>query len=224
MKTKSLNQLKIWTILIAPTVVLLVFFKVWIKLIMGLTDDPSLLVERISAASPFLVIINHLLLAAILVFALKTEKLSLKKLGFEFNAFDTIGGVALGVALFLFQQFLTLPVLAHFGLFNYWTGFPGLTYVFGATLLGAFFKEAIFHGYGTLALEKSGAKMAFNLLITTVAFALFHYAQGWSGVISAAIMGFVLGLFYFKRRNLTGVIIANALANLLFILFMTFQS
>jgi len=199
----------------------MLFFNVAISIIMSSTDEASL-AEKISSAAPYILICNHILLFVLLLLTLKFEKTNLKSLGMTFDTNATLIGIVVGISLFAVQHFITLPVLAHFELFTYWTGYPGTAYLISATLFAGVLEEAIFRGYGMTSFLKSQTHPVIAIFATTAAFAIFHYGQGIDGMLNAAVMGLVLGYVFYKLRNLPAVMIAHALANLLFIISVTY--
>jgi membrane protease YdiL (CAAX protease family) len=140
----------------------------------------------------------------------------------------TLGlGVACGVALELFQLFVSQPFLVgvlgkppDLELFRAlhgnwkWT----LLALAGSWTLAAFGEEMVYRGYlmnrvaGLLGRYRSA--WVVSLLVVHVAFGLAHAYQGITGVIDEGLSGLLLGVIYLRTgRNLAVPIVAHGLTD-----------
>jgi uncharacterized protein len=136
-------------------------------------------------------------------------------------------GLAVGVAMWLLEFFVTMPVLHR--TLGYW---PDLTtfndLVGNATLLAIYLalnwilaacgEEMVWRGYALPRVaEFAGTGMRswiVALVVVNVIFGLAHLYQGPSSVIQATVGGVFLGILYIATgRNLLAPIIAHGLGN-----------
>ncbi|MGH8244774.1 MAG: CPBP family intramembrane glutamic endopeptidase, partial [Steroidobacteraceae bacterium] len=136
-------------------------------------------------------------------------------------------GVATGIAMWLLEFFVTMPVL-HRAL-GYWpdltdfndiVGNAKLLAVFLALnwVLAAFGEEMVWRGYALSRVAQfcgSGTRAwVLALVVVNVAFGLAHLYQGPSGVIQATVGGVLLGVLYVATgRNLIAPILAHGIGN-----------
>ena len=136
-------------------------------------------------------------------------------------------GVAWGVAMWLLEFYVTMPVLdrllgygTDLSTFHEVAGNAGVLaiYLSASWLLAAFGEEMVWRGYALSRLAEligSGTRAwALALVVVNVAFGLAHLYQGWNGVIQAAVGGALLGVLYLASgRNLVAPIVAHGLGN-----------
>lgn len=94
-----------------------------------------------------------------------------------------------------------------------------LTWVIVGFVLGGFLEEVLFRGFLMTRIAKfMKADMASDILalfITAVLFGICHRYQGWSGVISTGVTGFILGCIFLKfKKNLWYAICTHGFVNL----------
>jgi hypothetical protein len=136
-------------------------------------------------------------------------------------------GVAAGLAMWLLEFFVTMPLLKR--ILGFWpdlsafdelTGSVELLLVYLALnwVLAAFGEEVVWRGY---ALPRAaqfcgcGARAwVVALVVVNVGFGLAHFYQGASGVIQATVAGIMLGILYLATgRNLVVPIVAHGISN-----------
>jgi len=76
-------------------------------------------------------------------------------------------------------------------------------------------EEICYRGFIMERLEKYTGNRLIYLYIPTVIFGLFHYRQGIAGIVITTAAGFLLALFYLKKRDLKANIIAHFLVDLI---------
>lgn len=86
----------------------------------------------------------------------------------------------------------------------------------GLVLIAPLIEEIIFRGYGKTIFSSGKIGLSKPLLVTSVAFALWH--ANWYVIPAAFIVGMVLYFIYAKRGTLLVPIIAHSVANLVFFL------
>jgi len=136
-------------------------------------------------------------------------------------------GIAWGVAMWLLEFFVTMPLLRQW--LGYWPDLTAFNDIVGNAallavylalnwLLAAFGEETVWRGYALpRAAEFFGSgprHWAFALILVNVAFGLAHLYQGPSGVIQATVGGVLLGVLYLVTgRNLVAPILAHGIGN-----------
>jgi membrane protease YdiL (CAAX protease family) len=136
-------------------------------------------------------------------------------------------GAAWGVAMWLLEFFVTMPLLRR--LLGYWPDLTAFDDIVGNApllavylalnwVLAAFGEEAVWRGYALpRAAEFLGSgrrAWVLALVVVNVAFGLAHLYQGPSGVIQATVGGVLLGVLYLVTgRNLLAPILAHGIGN-----------
>ena len=72
-------------------------------------------------------------------------------------------------------------------------------------------EELFFRGYIIERLQKLTGNRYIAALASLIPFALFHYSQGWPGIVVAFVIGGVLTIFYVWQRDLKSTMIAHFL-------------
>ncbi len=136
-------------------------------------------------------------------------------------------GVAAGVAMWLLEFFVTMPLLER--ILGYWPDLSTFDDLVGSVellllylglnwILAAFGEEMTWRGYALPRVAKlfgSGMRAwIIALVLVNVAFGLAHLYQGPSGVVQATVAGVLLGLLYIASgRNLVVPIVAHGIGN-----------
>ena len=136
-------------------------------------------------------------------------------------------GVAWGVAMWLLEFFVTMPLLRE--LLGYWPDLTAFNDIVGNApllaiylalnwVLAAFGEETVWRGYALpRAAEFLGTgsrAWILALVLVNTAFGLAHLYQGPSGVIQATVGGVLLGVLYLVTgRNLLAPILAHGIGN-----------
>ena len=74
-------------------------------------------------------------------------------------------------------------------------------------------EEICYRGFIQGQLEKLSSHLAVFLLVPTIIFALLHYRQGLPGIIIAFVLGMVMALFYWRKKDLKVNIITHFLVD-----------
>lgn len=84
----------------------------------------------------------------------------------------------------------------------------------GVYIVSSFGEEVIYRAFlinrlGELGLDSKYGKLV-AVAISAVIFGLAHYEWGPAGIVSTAFMGFLMGIFYVKYKNLWILVLAHA--------------
>jgi hypothetical protein len=136
-------------------------------------------------------------------------------------------GVAAGLAMWLLEFFVTMPLLKR--VLGYWPDLSTFDELAGSVelllvylalnwVLAAFGEEMVWRGYALPRVAQfcgSGARAwVVALAVVNVGFGLAHFYQGASGVIQATVAGVMLGILYLATgRNLVVPIVAHGISN-----------
>ena len=158
--------------------------------------------------------------AALLMFIVRRkERLGWESVGLQRPAIGntalwvliTMVGAALSIAIaFAFIRLLNLPIgssdSAKYEVLPTW--------VLAMTIVRAGFVEEFFYrGYAIERLHLLTHNRFWSAAVALLFFSVFHYRQGWAGIIIALLTGAVLTYVYSTRRNLWVTIIAHFLAD-----------
>ena len=132
------------------------------------------------------------------------------------------------ICLFILSDFLITPLLElYFGkidlseashiegnLSNY------ILYLFLGWIIGGFSEEIIYRGYVVKRLAiifgNTNKIWLLSAIIASVGFGLAHFWQGTSGIITAGIIGLMLGLiFIYNRNNLMLPVLTHGIYNMI---------
>ena len=159
-----------------------------------------------------------LALAGLLVWIIRTrERLPLSSIG--------IGPAGIGRSLawsLLLILLIALGLAACLGLFallgvEYGQGAAPLSVSMWATALtvmrAGVAEEIFYRGYAIERIEALTGSRWLAALIPLLAFAAFHYRQGWAGIFVALVLGAILTGFYMWKRNLVANMFAHFLVD-----------
>jgi membrane protease YdiL (CAAX protease family) len=118
-----------------------------------------------------------------------------------------IGGAGLGLYLIAYHAGVELNVVAE-NLPDVWWRFPVL--VLSAAQNGIL-EEVIVVGYLLSRLEKLGVSPASAIAISAVIRGSYHLYQGIGAFFGNAAMGVIFGIYYYRYRRVTPLIIAHTL-------------
>jgi membrane protease YdiL (CAAX protease family) len=93
-------------------------------------------------------------------------------------------------------------------------------YLFLGWIIGGFAEEIIYRGYVIKRLAiifgNTNKTWLLSAIIASVGFGLMHFWQGTSGMISASIGSFILGLiFVYNRNNLMLPVLVHGIYNMI---------
>ena len=118
-----------------------------------------------------------------------------------------IGGAGLGLYLIAYHAGVELNVVAE-NLPDVWWRFPVL--VLSAAQNGIL-EEVVVVGYLLSRLDKLGVRPAVAIAISAVIRGSYHLYQGIGAFFGNAAMGVIFGIFYYRYRRVTPLIIAHTL-------------
>jgi len=137
-------------------------------------------------------------------------------------------GIGVGASLILFDIFISNLLVAIFGvshaveesnklITDLASSTPGLVSVFVTVILAGVCEEFAFRGFLLNAIER---KYSFGpaLLISSLAFGLFHFDTQFVYTIAAFLMGLLLGYAYHRWHSYTVCAVAHATIDLYAIL------
>lgn len=200
-------------LLLLPAVLLAVLvFGVALAVAIGTGGGSAAVQARLPRWIPWILAVNHTLVFAILLRALRGEGRSLADLGWtrlpgRRMALEVGVGILLGFVLYGVETWAIDPVgrwvkgtAADVG--------PGGVDVSGAALVWLvvalvfpFVEESVYRGWGIGVYGKRiGSIGAFA--VSTILFGLLHWGQGTWGMIDTALLGVPLGLAFLWRRSL----------------------
>lgn len=186
--------------------------------------------DRLRAALPYLIALNHALVLGVLLYALRREGRRLSDLGWRVPAglaalTREIGtGIGAGVLLYLFKELVFDSVQALVAgnqptfttLFNLRLGPAEVPLLVVATTF-VFVEESVYRGYGLGALLARWGRAA-ALVAMAGLFGLLHWGNGPVAVVYTAVIGLAIGGLFLWRRSLWTTTLAHALYNALVIL------
>lgn len=136
-------------------------------------------------------------------------------------------GVAVGVAMWLLEFFVTMPVLRQ--LLGYWPDLTTFNDLVGSLellaiylalnwVLAAFGEEMVWRGWALPRVAQfcgTGTRAwVVALVVVNLGFGLAHLYQGPSGIIQATVAGVLLGILYLATgRNLVAPVLAHGISN-----------
>lgn len=133
-------------------------------------------------------------------------------------------GIGVGASLFVFDIFISNLLFAIFGpsqaveesnklITNLASSTPGLVSIFVTVILAGVCEEFAFRGFLLNAIER---KYSFGpaLLISSLAFGLFHFDTQFVYTIAAFLMGLLLGYAYHRWHSYTVCAVAHATIDL----------
>lgn len=136
-------------------------------------------------------------------------------------------GVAAGIAMWLLEFFVTMPLLRR--MLGYWPDLTVFNDLVGSVkllsiylalnwVLAALGEEMVWRGWALPRVAQfCGSSLRawiVALIVVNVAFGLAHLYQGPSGVIQATVGGVLLGILYIATgRNLIAPILAHGIGN-----------
>jgi membrane protease YdiL (CAAX protease family) len=177
------------------------------------------LVPRPAAAGPVILreIAIFAMVGLLLWIVTSREKLPLSSIGLKW---DRPGrSLAWGIALTLMCAVGIAVLLTAFHLFRVRQGPGGLIgmSLWTATLTivrAGIAEEVMYRGFAIERIEALTGSRWIAALVPLVAFAVFHYRQGWTGIAIAFVVGAILTAFYLWKRDLVANIVAHFLVDI----------
>lgn len=218
-----------WFLLVLPPISLTsLSIIVGVIGVINADGDRSVINSTINEWIPVILMVNHGLLFAILLWFLKLDGLKLSDIGWTKSLRDWRGilmevvtGVLAGVVLYVLHQYVWQSAVNWIA-----TGLPTLRTASNSTpigsnlllsvtigiLLGGFVEEQVYRGY---VLTRLSEKMPMIMAVPSMIFffMLLHIGLGWTGMVVAGLTGLMLTLLFIWRRSIYAAIIAHALIN-----------
>lgn len=179
---------------------------------------------------PYVLILNHAVVFAVLLAILRAKALDLSSIGMSISAgqdllSETFLGLVAGLALYSIGRFLIDPLTAmlqrNFGGYRMDQGERGQTstipWFIAAVILAAVVEESVFRGYALTQLTPA-LGLVWAVIISSISFGLLHWAYGWWGMASTVVYGVLFALLFVWRQSLIAPVVAHALHNLINIL------
>jgi uncharacterized protein len=163
-----------------------------------------------------------LLTGLLLVLVVKGEKLKLGSIGLHNKHWGK--SLALALLIMISSIVLLAGIMGIYHLLGIPYGKGGesnryenvsLAVISLMMLRAGVIEEICYRGFIMERLEKYTGNRLIYLYIPTVIFGLFHYRQGIAGIVITTAAGFLLALFYLKKRDLKANIIAHFLVDLI---------
>ncbi|UCE93855.1 MAG: CPBP family intramembrane metalloprotease [Flavobacteriaceae bacterium] len=127
---------------------------------------------------------------------------------------------ALGISAYIMGTFLMsqisgMPETADMSNYEYLNSFFMLVLTLcGVYIVSSFGEEVIYRAFLINRFTELGLDSAFGkilaVVISSVIFGLVHFEWGPTGIVSTAMMGLVMGIFYLKYKNLWILVLAHA--------------
>ena len=213
--------------------VLIVGF-LWLLQILNLIfpDEPALnfflphvsMIENMPLAALYAMVkgIGYLLLVLGLL-RLTGERLT--DLGFQSERLPrhVLTGALFGIAIFVFNTALLLPVIEHllpgFRVSNsaLFASSLNIAILFFLGIVKGGFLEELWRIFVLTRFEKVFQKtgLVTALIVSSIIFGLGHAYQGKSAVVGTAVIGFLNGLVYLRKRSAIEAVIAHAVFDIL---------
>ena len=176
---------------------------------------------------PYVLIVNHAIVFVVLFAALRAAAFNLSSIGLGIapgqNIFpEILIGLAAGLVLYAIGRFLLDPLSAllhrQFGGYRMDHGerepASRIAWFIAAVLFAAVVEESVFRGYAVARLAPVTG-LTWAIVISSIFFGLLHWAYGFWGMLTTAIMGALFALLFVWRQSLVAPIIAHALCNLI---------
>jgi membrane protease YdiL (CAAX protease family) len=159
-------------------------------------------------------------LGVLLWIVLKREQLPLSSLGLRS---DKVGRSVLwgllGAVLCAVGLAACLAAISYFGLRFGGGGASQFSPPIWASLVtvlrAAVIEEVFYRGYAIDRLQRLTGSLPIATAIPLIVFAAAHYRQGTGGVLIALVMGAILSILFVKRRDLTAVVTAHFIVDVI---------
>ncbi len=218
-----------WFLLVLPPISLTsLSIIVGVIGVINAEGDRSVINSTINEWIPVILMVNHGLLFAVLLWFLKLDGLKLADIGWTKSLTDWRGllvematGVLAGIVFYILHQYVWQSAVNWIA-----TGLPtlrtasdsapiGSNLLLSVTIgivLGGFVEEQVYRGY---VLTRLSEKMSMIMAVPSMIFffMLLHIGLGWTGMVVAGLTGLMLTLLFIWRRSIYAVIIAHALIN-----------
>lgn len=172
---------------------------------------------------PYLLIINHTLLFALLLGLMKPTKLSAigwrLPRGWKSLVPEALIGAAAGIALGLLNKYAVSPLIVAAGeRFGDYAPLPVVmdnyaAWVVATTIFAGVAEESVYRGYALEKLQK-GMSIYGAVLVSSLFFAVFHWAEGFWAMLTIPFDAALLCALMLWRRTLIVPLSAHAMVNI----------
>ena len=224
-----MNSIKIrmrwlWTMLLAPPLflgVLIILYLIIKQLDPSNPETETLL----RLALPYILVVSHLSLFAILLFILNRSGIRLRDIGWNLDQTSILNEIVIAlvaaIGFYLFKEFAIDSVLAVINgnkptftsLFNFRWEDIYLPMALAATGL-VFVEESIYRGFAIPSLMQKYGTVT-SVVISSVMFGFLHWGNGLFAIASTAVLGAGFACLFLWRENLVAVTLAHAGYNIL---------
>lgn len=214
----------VWLMLVLPPVSLGAVIFAYIGIVQ-LTPSAPGFEQRIEAALPYLLAVNHVSLFLLLLWILRRRGETLSEIGWSVGdsslPAELVVGLAAALGLYLFKEFAidSLSAMAEgrgatfTSLFRFDLGQVDVAMAVAASGL-VFIEESIYRGFAIPRLRRRFGVVA-AVVLSTMFFALLHWGNGPFALVSSFLLGLLFASLYLWRGDLVAPTVAHAGYNLL---------
>lgn len=219
----------VWILLIVPPILLGMLIVAYAGLSGAASAGGQEMEAAIRSALPYIILVNHTLLFALLLYLVRKSGHRLRDIGWRIPARSSLtreiaSGLAIGVGLYLFKEFAIDSVDAllsgrtptFYSVFNFTLNPDDIALMVAGTTL-VFIEESIYRGVAIPSL-RTRYGLAGAIAISSLAFGFLHWGNGLFAIAVTSVSGVFLGGVFLWRRNLIVGTVAHALYNLLVLL------
>lgn len=219
---------RVWSLLILPPVLLIgITTLIAVIAVIGAEGDRSVITGAINRAMPAILITNHGILFAVLLWFMRLDGMRARDIGWNITGMRPVAieitiGVVVGMVLFIVHQYVWQPAVSWMaeGVPTYRaasnTAPLGENLAFAlmvGIVLGGFVEEQLYRGYVLVRLTER-LRLSVACVPMLLFFGALHFGLGWTGMLVATLTGLMLTLLFVWRRSLIAVIIAHASINI----------
>lgn len=183
--------------------------------------------QEIGLWLPYLLIINHILLFGLLLLFMISDGLSLRAIGWVLPGgrksllTEAVIGAAGGMTLGLINKFFVSPlIIAAAQRYGDYAPLPVvmdnyIAWIFAATVFAGIAEESLYRGYALERLQSGGMSVYRAVLISSLFFALFHWAEGFWAMLTVPFDAAFLCALVLWRRSLVVPFAAHVMVNVI---------
>lgn len=221
---------RVWVILALPAILLFsLTIGLGVYLVFQAKGDQSVLSTTLPALVVYVIILNHAILFALVLWFMRLDGLERSEIGATAGngaGIEIIIGLVSGVVIFLAQRYMFEPLIdvlrADAATYRVASassplGTNLLLSLIAGVFAGGVVEEVLFRGYALSRLtERMSVWVAVPIMIFF--FAVLHIGLGVVGIAIAMINGLFFTLLFLWRRSLIAPILAHASVNAIILL------
>lgn len=235
MKEQKLTLKKIWSTLLAPSVLFLIV-TIAVSMFYGIITrgDAAAIAEKTPQALPYILIITLALAFFVLMRTMRSNNITFREIGWQLAEGQTwvkeaLIGILVGAPLGLLYIYVLSPLLTFVQRIvgDYVPpeeiltslGSSALPFFIANVLLAPIIEENIFRGFAISQLSKRfSAPVTF--MLSCLVFGLFHWGGGfWYIVLVGVVAGGTFAGLFMWRRNIVSAFTAHLALNIVEFLF-----